>query len=186
MKTSLVLTVIGSDKPGLVEALSKAIAEHGANWEESRMAHLAGQFAGVLRVTVPEENRAALARDLADLEREGLRVLTTRAEGEEEAQPTRLLRLELVADDRAGIILDISRVLAELGVNLEELSSETTSAPRAGGNLFRMEATLRAPEAVPADRVKGVLESLADELMVDLNFAEIPEPSGSGDPSMRG
>lgn len=175
MKTSLVLTVIGDDKPGLVEALSKAVAEHDANWEESRMAHLAGQFAGILRVTVPEERRGPLLRELGALEREGLRVAAAEAEAEAHEGPTRLLRLELVADDRAGIILDISRVLSELGVNLEELSSETTSAPMAGGNLFHMHATVRAPESVPVERVTSVLESLADELMVDLNFAEVAE-----------
>ncbi len=174
MKTSLVLTVIGDDKPGLVEALSEAIAGQDANWEESRMAHLAGQFAGMLRVTVPTERRAALVRELGKLEREGLRVVTTEA-GDEESEPTQLLRLELVADDRAGIIRDISRALADLGVNVEELSSETTSAPMAGNNLFRMEATLRAPETMPLERVTRVLESLGDELMVDLSFAEVGE-----------
>ena len=173
MKTSLVLTVIGADKPGLVEALSRAVASHDANWEDSRMAHLAGQFAGILRVTVDETRRAALIRELGELEREGLRVVAAVSDTAESEQPTQLLRLELLSDDRAGIILDISRALAELDVNLEELSSEITSAPMAGHNLFRMQATLRAPENVPLDRVTEVLESLADELMVDLHFAEV-------------
>ena len=177
LKTSLVLTVIGTDKPGLVEALSEAIAARGANWEESRMAHLGGQFAGIVRVTVEDGDRAALVRDLEGLERAGLRVVAQTSEGPASEVATRLLRLELVADDRAGIILDISRVLSELEVNLEELSSEITSAPMAGGNLFRMHASVRAPEDMPLERVKGVLEGLADELMVDLSLAEI----GGGD-----
>lgn len=173
MKISLVLTVIGADKPGLVEALSSAVASHDANWEESRMAQLAGQFAGILRVTVDDTQRAALIRELGELEREGLRVVTTISDAPATEEPTQLLRLELLSDDRAGIILDISRALAGLDVNLEELSSEITSAPMAGNNLFRMQATLRAPEHVPLDRVTEVLESLADELMVDLSFAEV-------------
>jgi glycine cleavage system regulatory protein len=78
-----------------------------------------------------------------------------------------------VSDDRAGIILDISRALAGLDVNVEELSSEITDAPMAGGHLFKMHATLRAPEQVPLERVREVLEGLADELMVDLSFAEL-------------
>ena len=60
MPTSLVLTVLGEDRPGLVEALSHIIAAHEGNWLESRMAHLAGQFAGILRASVPEGNAAAL------------------------------------------------------------------------------------------------------------------------------
>jgi glycine cleavage system regulatory protein len=174
VKTSLVLTVIGADRPGLVEALSKAIAAHDANWEESRMARLAGQFAGILRVTVDDDaRRAALIRELGELEQAGLRVVTTVSDATEAEPATQLLRLELVSDDRAGIILDISRALAKLSVNVEELTSEITSAPMAGGNLFKMHATLRAPEHMPLDRVTKVLEGLADELMVDLSFAEL-------------
>ena len=52
--TDLVLTLIGSDRPGLVEAVAEVIAGHGGNWLESRMAHLAGKFAGILRVEIPE------------------------------------------------------------------------------------------------------------------------------------
>jgi glycine cleavage system regulatory protein len=54
---SLVLTVIGADRPGLVETLAQTIAEHGASWLESRMAHLAGHFVGLLRVSVPRRAR---------------------------------------------------------------------------------------------------------------------------------
>ena len=57
--TDLVLTLIGPDRPGLVESLAKRVTAHGGNWVESRMAHLAGQFAGILRVEVPPENVAA-------------------------------------------------------------------------------------------------------------------------------
>jgi glycine cleavage system regulatory protein len=173
LKTSFVLTVIGADKPGLVEALSKAIAAYDANWEESRMAHLGGQFAGILRITVDEANREALLGDLEGLERSGLRVVAADSGAPAPEPETKLLRLELVSDDRAGIIRDISQALAKLGVNVEELSSEITSAPMAGGNLFRMQASLRAPEGVPLDRVTAELEGLADELMVDLSFADL-------------
>jgi glycine cleavage system regulatory protein len=173
LRTSLVLTVIGADKPGLVEVLSKAVAAHGANWEESRMAHLGGQFAGILRVTVDEGGREALLRDLEGLERSGLRVVAADSGTPVPEPDTQLLRLELVSDDRAGIIRDIAQALARLGVNVEELSSEITSAPMSGGNLFRMHATLRAPEEVPLERVTRELEGLADELMVDLSLAAL-------------
>ena len=56
----LVLTLIGADRPGLVESLAKRVAAHRGNWVESRMAHLAGQFAGILRVEVPAANVRSL------------------------------------------------------------------------------------------------------------------------------
>src|SRR5450830_1474043 len=71
----LVLTIIAADKPGLVERIAQNIAAHGGNWLESRMAHMAGQFAGILRVSVPAENRQALVNALEDLSTHGIRVL---------------------------------------------------------------------------------------------------------------
>ena len=53
MQTQIVLTLIGPDRPGLVEALSDEIARVGGNWEQSRMARLADQFAGILCVSLP-------------------------------------------------------------------------------------------------------------------------------------
>src|SRR4051812_3506563 len=44
MQIPLVMTIIGPDRPGLVELLASLVAEHGGNWLESRMSHLAGQF----------------------------------------------------------------------------------------------------------------------------------------------
>ena len=43
MRASLVLTIIGPDRTGLVEAVAAAVADHGANWLESSMARLAGK-----------------------------------------------------------------------------------------------------------------------------------------------
>ena len=64
MSVFLVITVIGDDQPGLVEQLSTTISGHGGNWLESSMSHLAGKFAGILKVAVPaaraEELKAAL------------------------------------------------------------------------------------------------------------------------------
>ena len=60
MNSYLVLTVISDDKPGLVEELASTIAENSGNWLESSMSHLAGHFAGIVHVSVPEENASFL------------------------------------------------------------------------------------------------------------------------------
>ena len=111
----LVLTLIGPDRPGLVESLAKRVAAHGGNWLESRMARLAGQFAGVLRIEVPPEAIPALQAALAELEAEGLRVV---AEGGAEPEDTerRAMELQLVGQDHPGIVRDVSQVLLQHGV----------------------------------------------------------------------
>ena len=75
MLATLVMTVIGPDRPGLVQLLATRVADHGGNWLESRMCRLGGQFAGLLRVEVAEEQSDALRRALAGLEAEGLNVI---------------------------------------------------------------------------------------------------------------
>jgi glycine cleavage system regulatory protein len=176
MRSQLVLTLIGRDRPGLVEALSAQVAKHGGNWEESRMAHLAGKFAGILRVSVPANAASALAQALAGLEREGLRIVVESSEPPADAKTAgRRIRLELVGDDRAGIVRDISRALATRGVNVDELHTRCEDAPMGGGQLFRAEALLRAPAEVAIDDLRAQLEGLADDLMVELTLDAVDE-----------
>jgi glycine cleavage system regulatory protein len=172
MLTSLVVTVIGPDRPGLVRLLSDCGTVHGASWEESRMASLAGQFAGMVRFSVDSARAAALAAALTGLESEGLRVVIAQGRGASPATSARTLKLALVGHDRPGIVRDISRVLAERGISIEELTTAVESGAMSGGSLFRIEATLAVPSALPTDELRAVLEGLANELMVDITLGE--------------
>ncbi len=172
MSAWIVLTVIGPDRPGLVEALSQTVAEHDANWLESRMSHLAGQFAGLLRVSVPRARAAALSRALGSLESQGLRVVVQESIADELTAELRSLELDLIGQDRPGIIRDVSRALAQRGVNVEELVTCCTSAPMSGETLFQATARLRLPLDASLEELRATLERIANELMVDLNIAE--------------
>ena len=173
MRTSFVLTVIGDDRPGLVEQLSDLVLAAGANWEESRMARLAGKFAGLLRVSVDAERAEALATSLTTLDAGGLTVVIERS-ADAEPSAFRTCGLDLVGNDHPGIIRDISRVLAQHRVNIEELETEVTSAPMSGDALFRARAQLRVPSTMTVDELRGVLEALAGGLMVELALEEGP------------
>ena len=170
MTSSLVLIVIGPDRPGIVDALSTTIAAHGANWLESRMAHLAGHFAGLLRVGVPDAHSAALRRALRALESEGLRVLVEAGAATEADAESRAFALELVGLDRPGIIRDVSRALSLRGVNVEELETSCESAAMSGETLFRARAHLRVPAGAELEELRATLEKIAGELMVDLSL----------------
>jgi glycine cleavage system regulatory protein len=170
VKSQLVLTLIGRDRPGLVEMLAEQIAGHGGNWEESRMAHLSGKFAGILRVSVPAHAAARLTQALTALEREGLRVLVEGAEPADDPGEARRLRLLLVGDDREGIVRDISQALARREVNVDELHTSCEDAPMGGARLFRASALLRVPTGVALEELRATLEALADDLMVELTL----------------
>jgi glycine cleavage system regulatory protein len=170
VSTSLVLTVIGPDRPGLVEALSHAVSRHQGNWLESRMARLAGQFAGILRVSVPEEQLDALIQALESLGPEGLQVGVARSQPEPPASDARALQLEIIGSDRPGIVHEISEALADRGINVDELRTEIMSAPMSGELLFLANAELMIPADLDLELLRKDLEALAHELMVDVDL----------------
>ena len=172
--TSLTLTLIGQDRPGLVETLSECIVAAGGNWLESRMARLAGQFAGILLAEVPEARVEALLDSLQELEAQGLRVTVKRGVGETPAEGQQLLQLELIGHDRPGIVHEIAQALAARRVNIEELTTRVVSGSFSGDSLFQATARLRVPGDVTADALRDVLEPLANELMVDITLAPPP------------
>jgi len=168
MTVPLVVTLNGVDRPGVVARVSERAREHGASWQQSRFAHLAGRFAGVVLLDVPEASLNALERALEELDVEGLHVTVERGEARAaDARPR--FELELVGQDRPGIVRDVSAVLARHGVNIEELETEVESASMSGELLFRARAALMLPEGGDAEALRADLERLANELMVDLH-----------------
>ena len=126
---TLVLTVIGDDRSGLVSALSGVIAAHGGSWERSQMARLAGKFAGIVLVAVPDDRADELIRELQPLRADGLLDVTAeRSDAPDDLSGATRLALELVGADRPGIVHDISRALATRGVSIEELQTATREA----------------------------------------------------------
>ncbi|MDR3531517.1 MAG: ACT domain-containing protein [Rhodopila sp.] len=167
---SLILTVIGPDRPGLVRALSEAVAARGGSWLESRMARLAGQFAGIVLVEAPE----ALLEDLRTLESQGLRIVVQSGEAAAAVAVGERLILEVVGHDRPGIVRDITAVVAANGVNIEELTTGVLSGSFSGETMFKATATLRAPNAAAVEAMRAGLERLGNEMMVDIQ----PAPEG--------
>jgi glycine cleavage system regulatory protein len=170
--TPLALTFIGRDRPGLVKAISEKIAAAGGTWLESRLAHLAGEFAGILLVGVPETNVDAFAEAMRDLESAGLRVTVARSEAAPAPPTGKLLALNVLGHERPGIVRDVTQTLTEFGVNIEEFESRVEAAPFTGAEMFHAAARIRLPDGVAPDALRKRLEKLAGEIMVDLALEE--------------
>ncbi len=170
METQLVISVIGPDRPGLVELVASAVKEVGGNWLESRMCRLGGQFAGILRIGVPEHKRSALVDRMAALEAEGLDVVVCDAGQETSAQCYEVATVEIVGNDRPGIVSEIANAFAKRGVNVEELATECRSAPMSGAPLFEAKARVCIPEGCDSGDLRHDLEEIAADLMVDVSF----------------
>lgn len=161
------LTVIGDDKTGLVTALADVVAANGGNWERAQLAELAGKFAGIVVVTVPGEQVADLRAALAPIA--GLLDVTVHvAGGGLPEEPAQALRIDVLGNDRPGIVRDVCGVLAKHGLNVDDLSTLTREAPMAGGQLFEAHIQAHAPAGSEAGTVRQALEALAQEIQVDL------------------
>ncbi len=171
MKQSLVMTLIGEDRPGLVEQLSATIEGHGGNWEESRMVQLAGKFAGLLHVHVPGERAVELEAALGNLD--GLSVVVARAPAEQPApRATHALELDVEGQDHPGIVHRVAAAIAAKGINVEEIETELGAAPMTGQKMFHARARLRAPKSVSLEDLTGDLEELAADLLVEVRVEE--------------
>jgi glycine cleavage system regulatory protein len=173
MQVPLVMTIIGPDRTGLVESVARVVADHGGNWLESRMCRLGGEFAGILRIELPVEKRQTLLGALQALQSRGLTVVVRPDEAAAAATHGRQARLEIVGHDRPGIVRQITHALARASVNVEEFSSECVSAPMSGETLFKAAARLQLPERCDLAALKTDLEKIADDLLVDISFAEL-------------
>ncbi len=169
MTTNLVLTVIGDDKPGLVESLSQTIANNSGNWLESSMSQIAGKFAGILRVSIADNNVDRLISELNSLSTQ-LTLVIEKAEGVAAASPEQTVELNLVGNDRPGIIREISSALSAMSVNVEQLNTECVPAPMSGATLFKAKASLKVPADLALEDLQKKLEQLADGLIVEIEL----------------
>lgn len=174
MNTRIVLSVLSDDRPGIVESLSDVLASNGGNWTESSMLSLAGKFAGILLAEVPEHRADSFIAALEALAADGIRVAAEVSRESEAPGDAHFVALELVGQDRPGIVHEITEVLARHAVNVQELETTVQSASMSGETLFLAHARVYIPAGTDMEKLREELEDLANELMVDLSL-ESPE-----------
>lgn len=168
MTEHLIISVISDDKPGVVKALANAISSHGGNWLESRLAQLAGKFAGVIRVAVDAQDKDALCQALTALNEQGIKAVVDSAGEKTPAPAGRSAAFTAAGPDRPGIVYEISQAFAQYNINMEELDTRYSSMPYSGEPLFEAEGTLSVPENADWDKLLDQLDEIADMLGMDI------------------
>jgi len=168
--TSIVFTFVGADKTGLVETLSNTVSEHHGNWLESRMSHLAGNFAGIARISVGSDQadqlKDALIRASSDELTISMRDDNSSA-GEKSLQNA---SLNLIGNDRPGIVKELSSALASLHINVMEMNTNVTSAPMTADPLFEATALIQIPQSVNLADLSDRLDDIGNQLDVDISL----------------
>lgn len=177
--TSLVVSIVGADRHGIVRSLAERAQRYGANWAASRMSRLAGEFAGMVHFEVPHENADALANALRGLESSGLQVVVAKSNGAEVSDAIKSVELELIGDDRVGIVSSLTKILAERNISVESIHTEIVRSGVSGKQTFKIGAHLLVPAKLSVDDLRQELGALAHEMTVDIALGEKPksEPS---------
>jgi glycine cleavage system transcriptional repressor len=169
-KAFMVITAVGRDRRGTVEMITDVVVNHSANIEESRMARLGGEFAVIMLLSLPDDNRSALEKNLKSLNEKGLTVIS---------RQTDLSRIEafkgyvpyeiaVIGADHEGIVNRVARYLASEQINIEEMDIRVTNAPNTGTPLFSMNAKVQAPPQLSLNQLRKKLAVVGDELDVDI------------------
>jgi glycine cleavage system regulatory protein len=163
----MVLTVAGSDRPGLTQTLAAAVLAAGGNWLESHLSQLGGLYVGSVLVEVPADGAEALRGTVGQVDAHGLDVRLVPA-GERPGAGGESLNFSLVGQDQPGIVDQVTAVLSRLGANIETFETRVTAEPYSGQPLFHMDARLRLAQEHPAAEVQAALEAISGEIMVDI------------------
>jgi glycine cleavage system regulatory protein len=173
---SVILSVSGSDRPGLTEALAGAVLAADGNWLDSHLSRLGGLYVGSVLVTLEPDRIDALRAAVRAVDAQGLDVRIAPALADASGAAGEALHLSLVGQDRPGIVRQVTAVLSGLDVNIETFDTHISAEPHSGAPLFHMDARLRLPPQLSADAVQAALEAISAEIMVDT--ALTAEPGG--------
>ncbi len=175
MRTQLLVTSIGEDRPGIVARLTEVFVANSANLEESRMAILGGEFAAIMLVSVATTNVPALEKDLAKLQTEGISATARRTEI---LDPNRFagygnFEIFLKGADHEGIVHKVSSFLHDLSINIQSVETTVVAAPVTGSPLFQMSALVLVPPTIAAADLKKKLDAIADQETVDIELRSL-------------
>lgn len=163
---SLIITIVGPDKVGLVKSLAQTVAKHQGNWLASNFVQMAGRFAGFAEIHISEDDEAALASALQSLPDLDISLSTGEVGAE---QDTARALIEVTANDRKGIVQELTSVLNQFDLNIDKLETQCDSAPNWGNSLFKAQAKVSMARDITSDQIVEALEAIADDLMVDVS-----------------
>ena len=172
--TSLVVSIVGTDRHGIVSSLAERAQRYGANWAASRLTRIAGEFAGMVHLEVPRENADALADALRGLQSSGLQVAVAKSDGAEISDAIKSVELELVGDDQVGIVSSLTKILAERNISIENIHTEIVRNGVSGKQTFKIGAHLLVPANLSVDDLREELGALAHKMIVDVALGEKP------------
>ena len=164
---SLIISAVGSDRPGIISELSGIITTHGGNVEESRMSRLGSDFAIIMLVSVStdwEESLEVALQSINDL------TISTKLTQIQEIGDNKKYKIGLNGADNEGIVKVLSKYLAEKSINVLEMETHISHAPISGTPLFNLNASVSVPNDVEETVIQSDLSQIAQKLGVEIQL----------------
>lgn len=174
MENKFIMTAFGKDRPGIVADISEIIFENKCNLEDSNMGRLADEFTLILLLTGKGDDlQEKLSRDCKRLEREKnifvfIRPLDYHVPDISNGNSNCTIEVEGI--DQAGIVYKVSKLLADLNINIETLKSQKKFSPNSGTAMYSMKINTKAPDTISMETFEESLENLGNELNVDISM----------------
>ena len=165
----IIITIFAKDRPGIIQALSDIVLSHRGNWLESSLSRLCGQFTGIAHISIEQQKKTDLVDALKALENDGIHVTFQNSSGiDTEGDEIESIQMLVEANDRPGIVEEITSALSDVNVNVEHMDTECESASMAGYDLFRAHLSLALPDGFGETELEEVLENVSDDLTVSV------------------
>ncbi len=168
MQNYLVVSVVGSDRPGIVDELSQLITEYGGNINDSRMTVLGGEFAVIMLLSGTWDAIAKIENGLSRLAKKQELMLSLKRTTERNTQAaTMQYGIEVVAMDHPGIVHEVARFFSRSNINIDDMHTSSYAAPHTGAPIFTMNITISVPSDVSIAVLRGEFFEMCDALNLD-------------------
>lgn len=166
MKSILISTISGPDSLGIIKSLAHATRGIGGEWLTSKVMKLDGQFAALMKLSIDETSEDALK---TELQKQFPDLTFSYAEiVEAKGQPAKTINLEIDCKDRPGLTKDITNILSNLDLTVENMEFNRFHVSSIGEAVFSAKLSLAVPEETSSEDLAEEIETLSDDVRVNV------------------
>lgn len=166
MKSNFITTVCGPDIPGIIKSLAQVTRRHGGEWLTSKVIKLDGRFAAIMSVVI-DENLEKVLQSTLETNFPNLQFLYS-PPSTVSREATKTINLVIDCIDRPGLTGDLSNILANLDIGVENMECRRFIMDNVGDTVFSANLTLAVPEAVDSQILAGEIEALSEDVQVNV------------------
>ena len=168
MTQLIVLSVIGTDRAGIVQEITKVILDCGGNIEESRMTALGAEFAMLLLVSGNWHTLTKLESGLDKLTEDGSLTINLKKTGEPASRKDCMpYGVDVVCLDHPGVVFGLADFFAERDIEIAELATRQYAAAHTGAPMVAVQMNINIPGSMNLSQLRDEFMEYCDHENLD-------------------